>query len=208
MDIGYARLPVPGGKQAPNTPADLVELAQAVDPHLVQHVTNQAERDATFSGAPLHTMVSAEDGSLWIKTSATANVWATVYEPLPAWRPVSLAGGYEPGGFSPQVRLVGRQVHLRGRIQRTDGTTFPMAGVKVGDVPADCRPAVVGVWAGGASLTGDPMTGVGRVEVLDVNTSSSFGGPGSLIWFSQDGLQVEGGTGALWIDISGSYWID
>src|SRR3546814_7943695 len=49
-------------------------------------VTNKAQRDSMFSGAPQHTMVSAANGSLWVKTSSTANTWAVIYEPLTAWR--------------------------------------------------------------------------------------------------------------------------
>ncbi|MFJ3084982.1 hypothetical protein [Streptomyces sp. NPDC086838] len=209
MDIGYAGLPVPGGSQSPTTPGDMAALAAAIDPHLVQHVTDLAERNTKYGDdAPLHTVVSAADGSLWIKTSADTATWATIYEPLPAWRPISLAGGYESGEFSPQIRLVGTRAHVRGRIQKSDGTVFALEGVKVGDVPSDCRPATLGSWAGGASLQGDPMTGVGRLEVLGVGTSSSIGGAGSLIWFSQDGTQAVGGAGVKWIDLSGSYWID
>ncbi|MFG3140752.1 hypothetical protein ACGFZA_31675 [Streptomyces sp. NPDC048211] len=206
--LGYASLPVPDGGDAPVGPAAMAALANAVDPHLIQHVANQAERDTTFAAAPLHTLVTAEDGSLWIKTSAAdGNVWATIYQPLPAWRPITLASGYQSGEFTPQARVIGRQVSLRGRIQRADGTTFAMAGVKVGDVPDDCRPALFGSFAGGASLQGDPMTGVGRFEVLGDASASSLGGSGSLIWYSQDGTQESGG-GVAWIDISGSYWLD
>lgn len=201
--IGYAELPVPGGGDAPVGPAALAAFAEAVDPHLLQHVVNRAERDEQYASAPLHTLVSAEDGSLWIKTSGSANTWATVYEPLPAWRPVTLASGYEAGEFRPEARRIGNLVYLRGRIERTDGTNIPVAGVKVGDVPADCRPALYGMWGGGASLTGDPITGVGRVEVLGEASSTSLGGVGSILWYSQDGT-----TGVPWIDINGSYWID
>ncbi|MEW1867052.1 hypothetical protein AB0420_02440 [Streptomyces caelestis] len=201
--IGYAELPVPGGGDAPVGPAALAALAEAVDPHLPQHVADRAERDEQYAAAPLHTLVSAEDGSLWIKTSDDANTWATIHEPLQAWRPITLASGYTAGEFRPEARREGNRVHLRGRIQRTDGANVPPAGVKVGDVPSDCRPATYGMWGGGASLTGDPITGVGRVEVLGTASSTSLGGAGSIVWFSQDGT-----TGVPWIDISGSYWTD
>ncbi|MZF56954.1 hypothetical protein GTX53_24500 [Streptomyces sp. SID5594] len=203
--IGNADLPVPGGGDAPTWPGALAALAAAIDPHLVQHVADLAERNETYAEAPLHTLVSAEDGSLWIKTSAVDNVWATIHEPLPAWRPISLAGGYAAGDPTPQVLLVGQQVHLRGRIIKNDGSTFALNGVKIADVPADCRPAQPGNWSGGASLAGDPMTGVGRMEVLGNSSSSSLGSSGALLWFSQDGTQA-GGLGAAWVDISGSYW--
>ncbi|MGW7473651.1 hypothetical protein ACWGIT_18910 [Streptomyces cyaneofuscatus] len=206
-NLGYAQLPVPAGGDAPVGPGALAALVTALDPHLTQHVTDQAERDTLYAAAPIHTLVSASNGSLWLKTAAS-NVWATIYEPLPAWRTISLSAGYESGELTPQVRRVGMEVHVRGRLIRTDGTPFPMNGIKVGDVPADCRPAQPSTWAGGASLAGDPMTGVGRMEVLGNSSSSSLGSSGALCWFSQDGLQVVSGTGPTWIDLSGSYWLD
>lgn len=200
--VGNAELPVPGGGDAPVGPGALAALAAAIDPHLIQHVADQAERDAEYAAAPLHTLVSAENGSLWIKTSATANTWATIHEPEPAWRPVTPAAGYSADVYTPQVRRIGNEVHLRGRIVRTDGTVFPLSGVKIADVPSDAIPAVYGSFSGTASLVGDPTIGVGRIEVIGALQSNSFGSAGSVVWFSQDG------TGVTWVDISGIYWLD
>lgn len=200
--IGYADLPIPAGGDAPVGPGALADLATAIDPHLVQHVATLAERDEDYASAPLHTLVSAENGSLWLKTSGVANTWATISEPLPAWRTVTPAAGYQAGEFTPQIRLIGKRVHMRGRLVRTDGGVFPLAGVKIGDVPSDCRPGIYGAFAGTASITGDPSIGAGRIEVLGAGSSSSLGGTGSIVWFSQDG------SGVPWVDISGSYWID
>ncbi|WP_031095471.1 hypothetical protein [Streptomyces sp. NRRL S-15] len=200
--IGYAQLPVPGGGDAPTWPAALAELATAIDPHLWQHVTNKAQRDTLYSGAPVNTAVLAANGSVWVKTSATANTWATVWEPLEAWRAVTPASGYQGGEFAPVCRIDRGRVHLRGRLTRVDGTVFPTSGVKIGSVPADCKPAAYGSWAGGASLSGDPAVGVGRLEVLGLQSSTSLGGVGDIIWYSQDG------TGVPWVDLSGYYWLD
>ena len=41
--IGYAGLPIPGGGDSPTTPGHLADLAEAIDPHLWQHVTNLAD---------------------------------------------------------------------------------------------------------------------------------------------------------------------
>lgn len=200
--IGYAQLPVPGGGDSPLGPAALADLATAIDPHLTQHVTNRAQRDSLYSGAPRHTMVSADDGSLWLKTSSTANTWATIYEPVAAWRAVTPASGYQGAEFAPLCRIDRGRVYLQGRLQRVDGGVFPTGGVKVGSVPADCRPAKYGSWAGGSGLTGDPVVGVGRLEVLGAASSTSTGTIGDILWYSQDG------TGVPWLDLSGSYWLD
>ncbi|WP_030747667.1 hypothetical protein [Streptomyces sp. NRRL F-5135] len=200
--IGYAQLPVPAGGDAPVGPGALADLAGAIDPHLIQHVTNRAQRDSLYAGAALHTAVSAEDGSLWLKTSATANTWATISEPLAAWRAVTPAAGYQGAEFAPQCRIVGKQVHLRGRLQRVDGGVFPVSGVKVASVPEDCRPTVYGSWVGGSGLTGDPVVGAGRLECLGPASNTSTGGIGDILWYSQDG------TGVPWIDLSGYYWLD
>lgn len=190
--IGRANLPVPDGADAPLGPAALAELALAIDGHLPRPVADKAERDAQYADAPQRTMVVSAAGAVWIKTSSSTNTWATVYEPLPAWRPITLVDGLSvTGGYTPQYRIVGRQVHVRGRVEKTDGTPWVGSGAKIADTPPDAVPARLGVWAGGQSLTGDPSTAVCRVECAT-----------SIVWWSQDG------SGGMWVDISGSYWLD
>jgi hypothetical protein len=204
--VGRAQLPVPAGGDAPVGPGALAELGLAIDPHLVQHVADQAERDAQYDDAPLHTAVSAEDGSLWLKTSASANVWATVYEPVPEWRPIELLAGYTEDTYTPQVRRVGNRVYVRGRVAKTDGTVIANNGIGIAKVPDDCIPQEqIGAWAGTSSLVGDVLIGTGKMECLDVGTSSSLGPPGTLLWWSQDGPTA---LGTPWVNISGDYWID
>lgn len=213
--IGNAALPIPGGGDSPTTPAHLAELAEAIDPHLWQHVTNLADRDARLSEAPARTVALAPDGTTWVKVSDTTNTWVTHWEPLQDWVPITLAAGFEEGQTTPECRIDRGKVHLRGRIQRTDGQLIADSGVKLGSVPTACIPKQIASWDGGASLTGDAMTGVGRCEVFSPDQdANTFGGRGSLIWYSQDGSQASaskpgGGTpGVMWVDISGYYWLD
>ncbi|WP_431784317.1 hypothetical protein [Streptomyces chumphonensis] len=208
-EIGYAHIPVPGGADAPVGPGNLGAMAQAIDPHLIHHVVDQAERDEQYSDAPLHTAVSADDGSLWIKTSATATTWAVIWEPDPAWRPVTLLSGYTGGAYRPEARRIGNQVWLRGRIERTDeSAVVPNNGIAIGSVPADCIPQdQVGSLSGQCSLAGDIEIGVGKLEVLEANSASSYGSPGTLVWWNQD-TGPETTKGVAWVNISGTYWID
>jgi hypothetical protein len=205
--IGYAQLPVPAGADTPTVASALADIATALDPHLVQHVTDLADRNSTLSSAPQHTVAVAEDGTTWIKTDGGSNTWVTVWEPLPAWQNCTLAAGYQSsGGFTPQARLVGNRVSLRGRIERTDGQVIPINGVKVGSVPTACIPQEqVGAYAGTCSLAGDVIIGVGKLEVLETGTSSVLGGAGDITWWSQDGPTA---TGTPWIAINGEYWTD
>jgi hypothetical protein len=201
--VGRAQLPIPGGGDAPVGPGALAALGLAIDPHLVQHVADKAERDAEYDDAPLHMLVSAENGSLWMKTSASSNTWAVIWEPLAAWRPVTLAAGFTAGQTTPQLRIDRGQVHLRGRIEKTDGTLITTGGTKLATVPADCIPGRLESWPGGQSISGDPVTAVGRMEAFSHDQdANALGGAGSLIWYSQDG------TGTTWVDISGSYWLE
>lgn len=191
--IGYAELPIPGGGDAPQWPGALAALAEAIDPHLWQHATNAADRDTRFATAPLHTVVTATSGAVWIKTSGTSNVWATIYEPLTAWVPLPLASGVQAAGAAPvEYRVVGTQVWVRGRVEKSSGTWTGSSGTVIAPVPAEAVPARICTWAGGQSLAGDPLTGVCRIEV----SATAF------TWWSEDG------TGTTWVDLSGSYWLD
>lgn len=204
--IGYEELPVPAGGDGPDVPAALAALATAIDPRLVHDVTNLADRNSRFSTAPQHTLAVAADGTMWLKTDSGSNTWATIWEPLPSWQSVTPATGYEHGAYPAQARLVGTQVFLRGRLQRIDGTVIPNDGVKIGDVPTAMIPQEqIGSMAAQSSLTGDVVIGVGKLEVLDVDTANALGAPGSILYWSQDGTTA-GGT--PWVNISGSYWID
>ncbi|MGV4890420.1 hypothetical protein ACSR0Z_28150 [Streptomyces viridosporus] len=207
--IGYAALPVPGGGDSPTTPGHLADLAAAIDPRLWQHVTNLADRDTRLSGAPARTVAVASNGTTWVKTSSSTNTWITIWEPLPAWQPITLASGYVAGETTPQLRIWQGRVWTRGRIARADGTLLPAAGVRLGSVPNAAIPAQLGAWAGTSSLTGDAMTGTGRVEVFSADQNgNALGNQGSLVWYSQDGMQDGGTPGVFWADISGFYWLD
>lgn len=204
--IGYADLPIPAGGDVPEVPGAIADLATAIDPHLVQHVTNLADRNSTLSGAPQHTVAIAGDGTTWVKTDSGSNTWVTVWEPLPAWQDVTLAAGYQEDTYTPQARRIGKQVFLRGRIARTDSAVIPNGGIKIASVPTGCIPqGQIGAYAATSSLAGSVVIGTGKLEVLDVDTASSLGDPGSILWWSQDG-PTESGT--PWVNISGSYWID
>ncbi|MFF9568509.1 hypothetical protein [Streptomyces sp. NPDC014685] len=191
MEIGYARWPVPSGGDAPDGPAQLAAIATTIDPHLVQHCADVADRDALYSTAPARTVAVAANGQTWIKTSDTANTWVSLWEPAPAWKPLSLASGMAPGSTTPQYKVIGGQVYVRGRIVRADDSVLIGDGQVLAPVPAEARPSQLCTWAGGQSLTGDPLTAVCRMEAGS-----------SLVWWSQDG------TGTTWVDISGSYWLD
>ncbi|GGX01856.1 hypothetical protein [Streptomyces chryseus] len=192
-EIGYAQLPVPGGGDAPVGPGNLAALATAIDPHLVHHATNLADRNSRFATAPVHTLVSAENGALWKKTSSTTNTWITVVEPVAAWRPIALASGFtSSGGYTPGYRIDRGQVHMRGRIERINPLLVMDggSGLTLAAVPSDAVPDQLSTWAGCQSMTGDPITGVCRMEAAT-----------NIVFWSQDG------TGAAWVDISGSYWL-
>ncbi|MFE7624618.1 hypothetical protein [Streptomyces sp. NPDC057509] len=201
--VGLAGLPVPGGGDAPVGPGALADLALAIDPHLTLHVADKAERDSLYGDAPLHTAVSAEDGSLWLKTSASTSTWATIYEPLPAWRPLTLATGMTVGDIALGVRREGQRVSLKGRIAKTDGTVINEAfAANLGSVASDCIPSGLRAYPATCSLGGPTIQAVGRLEVIGANTSSAYGGPGDLIWWFQDP------AGTAWVDVTGDYWMD
>lgn len=203
--IGYAGLPVPAGGDGPDVPADIAELATALDPHLVQHASDEADRDSKYSTAPVQTLVIAEDGTSWIKLSSSSNTWATLYEPLQGWQPViTLKSGFEEGVVELGARVKdGTHVYLKGRIQRTDGTliTDPNA-VNLGSISSDLIPTELRTISASCSMAGTTTDATGRLEILDANTSSAYGSAGDILWWYQ------GTDGTSWVDISGDYWID
>lgn len=207
--FGYVDLPVPGGGDGPTMPGDLAELATAIDPHLWQHANDEADRNTKYSAAPVRTVVVALDGTTWVKISDVSNTWITVWEPVADWQPLTLASGFEAGQTTPEGRIDRGRVYLRGRVERTDSGLIAASGVKLGSVPTEFIPAQISSFAGGASLTGDAMTGIGRVEVFSPDQDgNAFGGRGSILWYSQDGQQDGGTAGVAWVDLSGSYWLD
>ncbi|KDN73908.1 hypothetical protein DF19_41660 [Streptomyces olindensis] len=207
--IGNAELPIPGGGDSPTTPGHLAELAEAIDPYLWQHVTNLADRNARLSEAPIQTVALAPDGTTWVKISSSTNTWATLYEPLPAWQPLTLPAGYESGQTLAEGRVVGGQVHLRGTIQRIDAQLISANGTKLATVPTALIPSQIARYAAPSSMTGDAMVGACRMEVYSPDQdANAIGGRGSVVVWSQDGQQDAGVAGLAWVDISGSYWLD
>ncbi|MFE9937399.1 hypothetical protein [Streptomyces hirsutus] len=202
--IGYANLPVPAGGQAPAVPADFAAFAEAIDPHLRHSVTDLADRTNRFSKAPAHTLVTANNGSMWLKISNTTDTWATIWEPAPGWdRTITLAPGLQAGNTSVGLMRLegGRRVELKGRIERVDGTNLadPFA-INLGSVPQDCIPPGLRTWPGTCSLTGETTDAVGRLEILAPGTSSAYGVAGDILW------SYQGVGGTPWVDISGYYW--
>ena len=203
--IGYAGLPVPGGGQSPVVPADIAALAEAVDPHLRHTVTDLADRTNRFADAPAQTLVTAADGTMWLKTSSSTDTWVTIWQPPPVWdRTLTLTTGLQQGDVTIGLMVVdgGRKVELKGRVERTDGTkiTDPNA-VNLGAVPVDCVPPALRTWSGTCSMAGTTTDAAGRLEVLGDNSTSAYGEAGDVLWWYQ------GTDGTDWVDISGYYWL-
>nr|AFI44001.1 hypothetical protein pFP4.2c [Streptomyces sp. FR1] len=196
---------MPAGGQSPTVPAHLAALAEAIDPHLRQTATDLADRTTKYATAPAHTLVTANDGTMWLKTSSVSDTWVTIWEPLPTWdRTLTLASGFQEGDVEIGLMIVdsGRKVELKGRIEKTDATkiTNPNA-VNLGSVPNDCIPPELRTWPGCCSMAGTTTDAAGRLEVLGDSTTSAYGSTGDLLWWYQ------GTDGTDWVDISGYYWL-
>jgi hypothetical protein len=74
------------------------------------------------------------------------------------WVNIPLRAGFSASAETPQVRRVGKTVHLRGRI---GGTVTAGGTVVVGDIPVGFRPSVLSMFA----VSGSDANAAGRFWV-------------------------------------------
>lgn len=199
INSGYAGLPVWEGLDAPDWPTYTAMLAAATDSHLVQHVEDISERNTRLAAAPVGTVAaSTTDGTVWFKADSG---WKTWWEPVEAWRTLTPATGFTALDTA-QVRRLGNLVYIRGKFLH-DGSDIPINGVRLTSVPSDCIPSRIVTLCSGISLAGPNEIPTARLEIYGSSTTSSFGGPGSVIlWLGS------GQTSVNWAAIDGPYWID
>lgn len=78
----------PTGPDAPDVPATIITLLDSMRPSLIGHASSIADRTAKYGSAssssiqaPVGTVVvSAELSAIWVKTSSTADEWATIIQ--------------------------------------------------------------------------------------------------------------------------------
>lgn len=62
-----ANLPYPDNTPAPDVPAAMMGLAEAIDPRLNLLAADAADRDSKYGDAPAGTLVSTPDGWQWVR---------------------------------------------------------------------------------------------------------------------------------------------
>ncbi|MFK5160524.1 hypothetical protein [Propionibacterium freudenreichii] len=85
---GPDKFTVPTGPDAPDVPATIITLLDSMRPSLIGHASSIADRTAKYGSAsassiqaPVGTVVvSAEMSAIWVKTSSTADEWATIIQ--------------------------------------------------------------------------------------------------------------------------------
>lgn len=148
-------------------------------------------------------------GAICTRTDAPQNlyVWSGSWVLVPyteAWRTLPLVSGWR--GYSnngptwlPQIRRVGAQVFVRGRVELTAGGTITQgqAGGGFANVPSDCIPAIKSVDATGTcTITGGDQDGTARLQILEgaALITAFFGSPPF--------------PATPWIGFGFSYWVD
>lgn len=122
------------------------------------------------------------------------------------WRLLPLAStvrGYENNDIDwiPQIRRVGAQVYVRGRVELKSGANFPVAsGYVLGTMPSDCIPTKVGDVVGVAT-TASGQIGDSRFQVA---ASDGAGGGGQISFWSGSGPTPI----SPWLGFVGSFWLD
>jgi hypothetical protein len=197
---GMTGLPLPTGSDAPNLPSYMASLLASADAHFVQTVDDVADRDTRLAGAPSGTLaVLKSTGTTWARVGTS---WVTIYEAPEAWRPPEsiISGYFEQTPI--RFRRIGQQVFMQGRLGATSGA-FPRNGTQIMQVPADCIPNAYASMAVAISLAGSNDNATGRIEVVPIDGTTSFGPPGALLLFIS-----LASTDVPWVAIDGSYWLD
>jgi hypothetical protein len=199
INSGYASIPVWEGLDAPDWASYTAQLADALDPHLLQFVADLAERNTRLADAPVGTVaIKTPDGTVWCKADTG---WVTWWEPLETWRTLTLDAQYSVQTPC-QVRRVGNVAYLRGRANHDDNN-IPLNGSKVATVPSDCIPTQICTQVIGLSLVGTNEVSAARLEVYGASNSTSLGGPGTVsIWLGV------GQENVPWTALDCYYWLD
>lgn len=143
-------------------------------------------------------------GALCIRTdtkvlyTAISGTWIAIPFVEP-WRTLSMPNGVR--GYNnndpewvPQVRRIGAQVFIRGRVELTSGAIIPNQQVLV-TLPSDCVPSDA-VDLVGTSTTGANQPGIARYQIdASTNQVKFFAGGGPT-------------PSSSWLGIQGSYWVD
>ena len=106
------------------------------------------------------------------------------------WYNLSLASGYRTqGGQTPQYRVVGDMLQLRGRVERTSGATFDNTYRTVVGVPTNAAPAREAYVPCGSNFSS--ATGGGGMCNVQTNGVVQINMPANLVsWVSLDGISI------------------
>jgi hypothetical protein len=162
-----------------------------------------ASAGAMPSGVPNGSMCTRTDIKALYEYVSGAWVLLPYTEP---WRNLSLAStvrGYKNNDLEwmPQIRRVGAQVFLRGRMELKTGANFPASSAYVlATVPSDCIPLKTADLVG-TSTTAASQIGICRYQVAQ---SDGSGGGGQISFWA--------GTGPTpntpWVGFTGFFWVD
>ncbi|MFI0211964.1 hypothetical protein ACH4OV_25250 [Streptomyces diastaticus] len=132
---------------APNIETDTAAIVNGIVPLTVMRFSNANARAAALSGS-----VSAKPGMVTYLVSEDRfdgrmqdGSWQAL-TPQP-WKPLTIKSGFVARSGSPGYRVVNGIVHLRGRIERSNGGRFTTGeDWVIANIPAAVRPATYSYW--------------------------------------------------------------
>lgn len=118
-------LPYPAMDDAPNIPADMQALAERADARLVLRADDESDRNSRYPDPEPGMLVVGGNEYVWIADKR--GNWHVIHEPLTDWVEMTLESGIEGSHEqSPQARMIGKQVHIRGAVKRKDDEPMGM----------------------------------------------------------------------------------
>lgn len=135
----YGKYPIPTSPEAPDAPAQFMNLVQALDEHTVLWALNAADRDAEYAAVLPGTIVSSTTAPWSVWQKKTGSGWNSLYEDT-GWVDLADVWGADWDDVGTQYRIKNSRTQLSLRLQYTGSDVTSPANGNVGDITLGVLP--------------------------------------------------------------------